>query len=354
MKAPLLALSIAAASFAGSSVYFWQQLQAERQRSAQAEQASRQLNERIAVLEKTRGQSTLVRSVNNGPVMSGVFGAVAPPAAAAASQVAAPGKGEPGWNADLPHERPPAMDKMMRWQVRAGHKRMYAGVREALGLSKEQTAQLIDLLTEHQVAQMDSFTDLPWSTDPREAQRRAEEQKRQNEAAIQELLGAEKALALQEYQQSMPARQEFEMLVNQLEGNDVTLSPDQNSKLLAVFLEERKRVPMPTYDELTDPVAYRETYNTWQDDYWNRVSDEARHILDSGQISAFNEVQQWQKDMRTQFSSVTFATSGPAQAGVAVAGNAVSFTAAPVAVSAGVPMTLVAPAPPKKPTERRD
>src|SRR5688572_16812212 len=120
MKAPLLALSIAAASFAGSSVYFWQQLQAERQRSAQAEQASRQLNERIAVLEKTRGQSTLVRSVNNGPVMSGVFGVVAPPAAAAASQVAAPGKGEPGWNADLPHERPPAMDKMMRWQVRAG------------------------------------------------------------------------------------------------------------------------------------------------------------------------------------------------------------------------------------------
>jgi len=54
MKTPVLALAIATAAFAGSSLYLWSQLREERARAAQVEDATRKLNERVAELEKAR------------------------------------------------------------------------------------------------------------------------------------------------------------------------------------------------------------------------------------------------------------------------------------------------------------
>jgi hypothetical protein len=324
MKAPVLGLSIAVAAFAASSLYLWQQLELERERSAQVAETTRQLNQRVAELESTRRQSMQLQA-SNGTTISGVFGAgPAPkPGASAASGPGAAGV-EPGRLIGLPHERPPAMDKMLRWQIRADHKRMYADVGSVLGLSKEKSARLIDLLTEQQLGNFGSLGDSPWSLDPAEARRRLEEAQRANDAAIEELLGPEKAQSLREYQQSLPARREFEMLVQQLEGNDVTLTPEQNRQLLAAYLEERKRVPMPQLDA-ADPKSYHQAYTDWQNDYSARVAAEARNILDTTQLGAFNEVQELQREMRSQFQSVTF-NADPA-VGVALPANAIAVRA---------------------------
>jgi len=336
MKAPVLGLSIAAAAFAGSSLYLWQQLESERERSAQVAETTRQLNARIAELETTRQQFMHVRG-SNGSVVSGAFGVGPAPAAKAKGNATdtATAQVEGGWLPQPSPERRPAMDKMMRWQVRADHKRMYADVGSALGLSKEKTAQLIDLLTEQQVAQFGSYADSPWSTDPAEAQRKLEETRRGNEAAIEELLGPEKAQSLKEYQQSLPARQEFEMLVNQLEGNDVTLTPEQHKKLLAAYIEERNRIPMPSFDgnATRDPTAYHQAYTNWQNEYADRVASEARNILDSSQLNAFNEVQEFQREMRSEFQAVTF-TSAPAVGMALPAGATLSVAGGAVAVAA--------------------
>jgi hypothetical protein len=335
MKPPVIGLAIAAAAFAGSSIYLWQQLQQERERGAQVAETSRQLNARIAELEKTRQQFMHVRG-SNGSMVSGAFGVgPAPVNTPETSSETRPTKVDGGWASPPPRERPPAMDKMLRWQIRADHKRMYADVGTALGLSKEKAGQLIDLLTEQQLQQFGSYAHSPWSTDPNEARRKLEDSQRANQAAIEELLGPDKAQSLREFQQSLPARQEFEMLVNQLEGNDVTLTPEQSRKLLAAYLEERKRVPMPQLDPNTakDPTVYHQAYTNWQNEYSDRVAAEARNILDPGQLNAFNEVQEFQREMRSQFQGMTF-TAAPA-AGVAVPANAVMFsTAGGVAIAA--------------------
>jgi hypothetical protein len=351
MKAPVMALTIAVAVFAGSSLYLWQQLQAERELSAQIRATSRQLDTRIAALEKSREHFIPSGGTHNGAVISGVLRAGAAPPVVVSPGAAGSAMSGVGWTQESPRERPPAMDKMMRWQIRADHKRMYGDVGKELGLSKEKTGHLIDLLTEQQMAQFNSFTELPGPAERQEAQRRLEEAQRANDAAIQDLLGPEKALALQEYQQSLPARQEFELLVNQLEGNDVTLTPEQNSRLLKTYLEERKRVPMPMFDQRTDPAAYHQAYSAWQEDYSSRVADEARHILDSTQLNAFDEVQQWQQEMRTQFRAVTFSTSGPVSTGIALRADAVGFSA-PVTVTAGAPAARTAS--PEDSRQRRD
>lgn len=334
MKAPVLGLSIAAAAFAGSSLYLWQQLQLERERSAQVAETSRQLNARLAEVEQSRQQFAHLRS-SDGTVVSGVFGS-GPAAGATASQARGGTEAvviESGAPAELPTGRPPAMDKMMRWQLRADNKRMYADVGAALGIGKEKTSKLIDLLTEQQLAGFGGES--PWSNDPAEARRRFEERQRAGNAAIEELIGPEKMQELKEYQQSLPARQEFEMVVNQLEGNDVSLTPEQRHKLLAAYLEERKRVPTPTFggDYTQDPAIYQQAYANWQDDYSTRLSEEARNILDSTQLAAFNEVQDLQREMRSQFQTVTFSS---AQGGtIALQGGAVAIA---------TPMTVAEPA----------
>lgn len=337
MKTPIVGLSIAAAAFAGSSLHLWQQLQLERERSAQVAETTRQLHARVAELEKTRQQFSHLRA-SNGTTVSGVFGSGPAPASAVANTPgeAAPARVEAGVSTELPMTRPPAMDKMMRWQIRADNKRMYADVGAALGIDKEKAGKLIDLLTEQQLVGFSAFGESPWSNDPAEASRRFEEQQRAGNAAIEELIGPEKMQSLKEFQQSLPARQEFEMLVNQLDGNDVTLTPEQSRKLLAAYLEERKRVPMPTFgvDFAKDPADYQKAYTDWQNDYSNRLSDEARNILDSTQLAAFNEVQDLQREMRSQFQAVTFSSAQ---------GGAIAFQGGAVAVAA--PITVAEPAP---------
>jgi hypothetical protein len=340
MKAPVLGLAIAATAFAGSSLYLWQQLDLERERSAQVADTARQLNARIAQLEQTRQQFMHVRA-SNGTTVSGAFGAGPAPAVPAARGAVDPTepRSEAGWVAEMPRQRPAAVDKMMRWQIRADHKRQYADIGTALGLGKDQARQLIDLLADQQLAQFDTYANSGWSRDPAEARRKLEDAQRANAAAVEELLGPEKAQALQEYQRSLPARQEFQLLVDQLEGNDVTLTPEQHRKLLAVYLEERQRVPMPSFDagQTPNPDAYHQAYTNWQNDYSERVSAEARNILDATQLTAFNEVQDWQREMRSQFQAVTF-TSAPNTA-VALPAGAVSFNVTGGAVATAAPAT---------------
>ena len=69
-------------------------------------------------------------------------------------------------------------------------------------------------------------------------------------------------------------------------------------------MTERARVPQPAFTEGTDGTDFVKAMNAWQTDYAQRVSDAANHILDSDQLTAYNEILQWQKDMREQMPVV--------------------------------------------------
>ncbi len=336
MKAPVLGLLAATAAFAGSSIYLWVQLDNERDRSAQVAETARQLNARIAALEKARGEFDQRRVANSGTA-AGTFGSIGAGAAMPAGKTSADGKAdavsEPQVWGNARPDRSPAFQKMMRAQIRASTRRQYADVGEKLGLSKDKTTQLMELLAEQQAAMMISATEF---TDPQQVERDFEQRQRDQEMAISDLIGPDKAMALKEFQETLPARQEFEMLARQLEDNGAALNESQKKRLVEVVIEERKRVPMPEYVDGMDQVEYAKSVNAWKSDYDKRVADEASHILNNEQLTAYNEIQQWQKDLREQFESSGVAMVAPNTRMRRVVGqaNAVTFTtAAPLFVS---------------------
>jgi hypothetical protein len=198
-------------------------------------------------------------------------------------------------------ERSEAMQKMMRVQMRANNKRLYADVGSQLGLTKDQANKLIDLLTDQQAS---SFGQHREAKDADEARSLWEETQRQQKAELTDLIGADKVESLEEYQKSLPARQEVEMLARQLDGYDAPLTDDQRKRLVAVMSEERERVPMPAYTEGTDLDEYRKTRLAWEQDYNQRVGAQATSILNTQQSSVYSELAQAQQEMRAQFATM--------------------------------------------------
>ena len=274
-----------------------------------------------------------------------------PPAANADGDAKAGGPNEPGWSVRPSLERTAAMQKMMRGQMRANNKRLYADVGPALGLTRDQANKLIDLLTEQQVSQFGEHREMK---DANEAHDYWQEKQREQKAELTDLLGADKVASLEEYQKSLPARQELDMLSRQLEGYDAPLNDDQRQRLLKAMVEERERVPAPDYTEGADMAEFQKARVAWEDDYNERVNSQARSILSTEQASAYNEYQQAQKDMRASFATMV-GPGGPGgprpmMRGV-VGGNVMFSAAAPAgAVLQAESVTVTAPtaAPDKK------
>lgn len=333
MKALILSLAVGSVAFAGSSIYLWQQLDAEREQAAQVEKTAQQLKARIAELEKARNELTQRRVVSNGSAVFGSFGAgesvALPPPPPPPSTAAAAKTGEseqPMWTVRR-QEPSPAMKKMMRTQMRANNKRLYADVGNKLGLDKDTTSKLIELLTEQQTSGMNFM--LP-GDDPVEAGRRMEQQARDNETAISDLIGPDKAMALKEYQETIPARQEVDMLVRQLDNDEIQVTAEQRQKLVDVYVEERARVPYPQPYEGMDGEAFGKSMAAWQEDYEKRVSAEASRILDSSQLAAYNEIQQLHREMRAQYTAVS---GGVMQLRRGVPANSMMFSTAAPAIA---------------------
>jgi len=340
MKTPMLGLVVAAAACAASSLYLWHELAAEREQAAQVDETNRKLQARINELERMRAlfaqqhMSTLPAA--GGPLFHGAPPPPVKPDGAITAEVA-PASGPQAWTPPEPPERSATFKKVMRAQLKVANKRLYADLGTELGLDKNTTDKLIDLLA---AQQMESFDQM--STDPAAAEQKFAELQRQNKAAIEALIGPEKAQALEDYQQSTPARAEFDMLARQLEANDVPLTAEQVKKLRTVYIEERERVPQPAYaegDSASD--KYFKALNDWQEDYDHRVSDAASSILNSEQLTAYNDIQQWRKEMRNGIALPT----GGGPRGFFRAGGAVPMGAVAGAVTFAVP----APPPPPPP-----
>jgi len=340
MKAPVLALTAAAAAFAASSVYLWNQLREERSRAAQVEATSRELNARISELEKSRVHIAQNRAPGGG------FGS-GTPGSQSATQNAAPDLVEEreAWETMARAEPSEAMLKMMRTSSRAAMRQQYGEFAQKIGLSKEMSSQLFDLLTDQQLAGLHDAPDFRNESDVR---RYFEERQRANEAAIADLIGADKAAQLKAYQESLPARMEFEMLAQQLDGSDAPLSAEQRTKLRALYVEERNRVPQPSHATAMSP-GYLDSYRAWSDDFDHRFRSQASGVLNAEQLNAFNEIQQAQKEMRDQHGAFS-AVSMPL--GTSVQGDVVTFSTAggnaAFISSAAVDVPAPAPAAPKE------
>jgi hypothetical protein len=334
MKTSALSLAIAVLAFGASTIYLAMQLSEERAHSEQLAEATRALNARIAELEKARDANRLAVNGTFGSVNlpPGATLSAQPPQPSAASEVQDDERTAAAMNRTIVVPQGGAFQKMMRAQMRAQNKKVYADVGAQLGLNREDANKLIDLLTDQQSGGFGGPGDV---TDPADRERRMEEAMRENKAKIANLLGPEKLQAFEEYQQSIPARQELDVLVRQLEGSDAApLNNDQRKRLLAALMEERKRIPMPQFSPDTDHDELAKAYSEWQADYNARVAAQARSILNSEQYAAYDDYRQWQQEVNEQMNrariqnggngNMTFTTTAP---GVIV-GESVDLTAA--------------------------
>src|SRR6185503_1548448 len=140
-----------------------------------------------------------------------------------------------------------------------------------------------------------------------------------------------KAVEFEEYQKTQGARSELMMISQQLEGVETPLTDSQRSSLLDALIEERERIPTPTYVDGTSQEDMAKAYNDWQTDYEKRVADAARSILTAEQHKTYSEYQQWQSEMRQQFGQ---APGG----GPRVRGNATFVAGPPGGVAFAVSM----------------
>ena len=265
MKAPVLALTVAVAAFAASSVYLWSELREERARAAQVEATTLELKARIAELEKSR-----VHLAQNSPA----------PVSRSATPQATRGQAEMQpevrqvWEAPSRDQSGSAQD-----DARGESRREPAAVREfaqKIGLSKEETNQLIDLLTDQQLA---GFSQTHSFVDSADFHRHYEEVQRQNDAAIADLIGSDKAAQLKEYQRSLPARMEFEMLAQQLDGSDAPLSAEQRSKLPRSTSRSASASPSRNTSPAQMSRDHMNTLDAWNDDFSQRFRSRANNVL---------------------------------------------------------------------------
>ena len=343
MKASVWGLLVAAVAFGASTIYLSVQLKDERAQAERFAEASRALNARIAELERTRDQRYIVQGgFGEETLGQGVMPPLPPPPPSAYSAESTADATEPVVM-NGPPPRSEAFQKMMRSQVRANNKRIYADLGAQLGLSKEDTSRLIDLLTNQQVEGFGRMREL--SADPAGRRRLMDEANSENQAELEDFLGVSKAAALRDYQETIPARQEMEALTRQLEGADATLNEDQQKRLLAALVDERKRIPMPKVSDFTKPEEYTKAYAEWQSDYNERMNSQARTILNGEQMTAYSEYQQWQKEMREQ---VATRRPGHGPRGMVAADGNVAFATAAAPIAAET-VILVAPPPEVKP-----
>lgn len=335
MKASVWGLLVAALAFGASTIYLSIQLSEERAQAENFAEATRALNARIAELEKAREQR----------VISGVFSMDAPGGGSVSIGLpqpeekleSSPEGAAPAPTANLPAPaRTEAFQKMMRTQVRANNKRIYADLGKQLGLNKEDTSKLIDMLTDQQVegfARMRESAQL----DQAEVKRRLDDASREHQAEIEAFLGASKTEQLRDYQQTIPARQELDALTRQLEGSDApSLSDEQQKRMLSALIEERKRIPTPKMTDSATTEDFVKAYAEWQSGYNDRLNAQAQGILNSEQLTAFSEYQQWQKEMREQGAARRLSRGrGPA--------NSIEFTTVTAPIAGEAVMMVPAP-----------
>jgi hypothetical protein len=316
MKASLLGLLIAAGAFGASTIYLAVQLEAERDRADEVLAQTRELNQRIAELEKARAELEARHRA-----VAAVPGSVPAPAGSPAAPGVPPQsptpavEPSPGERGSWP-ERSEASQRMMRSQMRANFKRLHADIGDQLGLSKEDANKLIDLLVDQRTAAVEIGRKqrAANTTSEQRAAEFAANQKR-NLEQVSALIGADKMELYKDYQETMPARQEVDVLSRQLEGNDAGLSPDQRDRMVTALAEERKRVPQPKWNESVSREDFNKEMTAWQEEYNERAATRARSILNSDQQEAYAEYQQWTREMRQQFETRRAAREARAGAG---------------------------------------
>jgi len=268
MSKAVIVLTIATVASASASTYLWRELGSEREQSAT-------LQTRVAELEREMAQRPaappqadreLTEPAPEVTPAAVKTASAAPPAAqlgviqgtANAGFVGAQrlGVADPDMRRRMKEAqeqqarmlKDPEYRELMRAQQKLGMMRMYSDLEPMLGLTKEESERLLDVLAEQSIRGMEQpppFGPMdgtqPTEAEIRERQRAFEEQHRRNEQEIAAVLGSRYS-DWQEYQKNGWSRSQVTQLRQTLSSTDEPLRQDQIKPLVNAIAREQQQM----------------------------------------------------------------------------------------------------------------
>jgi hypothetical protein len=203
----------------------------------------------------------------------------------------------------------PEMRKTMRSQQMVGIRMMYGDLAKELGLSPQESEQLLELLTDRQMDMAAAGMQSLDANNPNQAddKKRLAENAKRYEDQIKAIVGEEKFKSLQTYESSMGDRFMLQQFEGQFGAAGAPLEGNQKQQLLDLMREERGKTPTNlnlgnTSNPAQQMEALRnpETVNQFvasQQEFQKRVLERSRQFLSADQIGALEKVQKQQLDL---------------------------------------------------------
>jgi hypothetical protein len=198
----------------------------------------------------------------------------------------------------------PADPNNRRLQQEIRLRRRYAELPAALGLEAAQADKLYDLLADYQIAAYESGR--PYEGDRLGRQSVENATRQQRDAAIEALLGPDKAAEFQSFEKSIPARMQVSRIGESMAAANVPLSDSQRKSLITAVMTEQEAGPPPErfVDGARDP-DYEARFLDWQADYSRRVQQRVEPLLNAEQARQYRDAVQAQNARRAEMRART-------------------------------------------------
>jgi hypothetical protein len=230
----------------------------------------------------------LARLEGSGVSTSGATAASPAPLAANNQKSATapmPGVGGPPPGFERPNKgaSTPAEQNVRRINQEVRLRRRYSGMPEELGLDAAQSGN----------------DDRAHQYDPFGRQALEDANKAQRDAAIEALLGPDKAAQFQDFEKSIPARMQVNRIGEGMAAASVPLSDAQRQSMVAAVAAEQDAGPPPQRPATGgyDP-EYEMKFLDWQADYSKRVQARVEPLLTSEQVARYRDAVEVQNNRR--------------------------------------------------------
>jgi hypothetical protein len=210
-----------------------------------------------------------------------------------------PGVGGPPPGFERPNKgaSTPAEQNVRRINQEVRLRRRYSGMPEELGLDAAQADKLYNLLADYQARSGND--DRAYQYDPFGRQALEDANKAQRDAAIEALLGPDKAAQFQDFEKSIPARMQVNRIGEGMAAASVPLSDAQRQSMVAAVAAEQDAGPPPQRPATGgyDP-EYEMKFLDWQADYSKRVQARVEPLLTSEQVARYRDAVEVQNNRR--------------------------------------------------------
>jgi hypothetical protein len=199
---------------------------------------------------------------------------------------------------------------LLKSQLRAMLPRQYPDLAKELGLTPAETEKFFDMLVKHQMSTTGSALNLLGGNGSQDAaamqdaRRKVQEQQTANQAELATMLG-DKLPKYQEYQRTLPMRQQVSQLQAALGTGNNALSDTQSKQLITALSAEQSRIqqdrrnaPRQPQQAAANPQAAIEQQLQRAAEENRRMVDAARSSLNPQQLENYQQLLEQQQNMQ--------------------------------------------------------